>query len=267
MAQNIPEVVLKIYDICKDLIYEIPKEDIVHPPMVVKKHRRGTCWDQSLYVAFEALRYLKPEDVKMTFTWHSSQKKSVTHSVTRVRVGKKWYWIETAWWDYRGIHTDDMYLELDSALIANTDVQYQDLFKFSKDIPGDVFVDVSMGKETADRLISDFARKQSLKIDIDNTDVVYRALLIEDPNGIPSCAGFVSASMGDSAGELLVAVFTQKKASELMDRLITVARTLGYKQMVWRTDKENFQDNRLAEFLGFKQDRSTEEDGIYRLML
>lgn len=267
MIQSLPEVVLKIYDNCKDLIYEIPKQDIVHTPKNVKKYRRGTCWDQSLYVAYEALRYLNPEDVKLTFTWHSVQKKTATHSVTRVRVGNKWYWIETAWEEYRGIHTDDDYLELDSALIANTDVQYQELFKFTKDIPGDVYVDICMGKETADRLITDFAHKQSLKIDMKNTDIVYRALWIEDPNGIPSCSGFVSASIGDEQGELSVKAFTRGNASGLMDRVILVAKTFGYKQLVWRTNKENFPADRLAESLGFKRDRSTEEYGVYRLTL
>ena len=68
-------------------------------PQEVLKYKVGTCWDQSL-----ALAYLLSQ-AGIEFTYFFMEKPSnETHTFVVAEVDNKYYWLETAWSRHRGIH-------------------------------------------------------------------------------------------------------------------------------------------------------------------
>lgn len=68
-------------------------------PQEVLKYKVGTCWDQSL-----ALAYLLSQ-AGIEFKYFFMEKPSnETHTIVVAKVDNKYYWLETAWTRHKGIH-------------------------------------------------------------------------------------------------------------------------------------------------------------------
>ena len=82
-------------------------------PQEVLKYQVGTCWDQSLAIAY----LLSQEGIKFTYLF-MEKPSNETHTFVVAEVDGKYYWIETAWARHKGIHaapTENKALELAGA--------------------------------------------------------------------------------------------------------------------------------------------------------
>ena len=79
---------------------------LVCKPEELKKYKRGTCWDQSLYIYNSLKSVVSSADINVIACWISTSEMDCTsHTTVAVRdQNNEWYWIESTWDNHNGIN-------------------------------------------------------------------------------------------------------------------------------------------------------------------
>lgn len=286
----IPHNIEKLYETASKFRYEVPRPGIVLSPEQIRRVKKGTCWDQALFIAHEARKFAKPEQVRMLFWWKEN---STTHTATVIEANSSWWWVETAWASLAGVHEFETFdaaaahirVELEKeadavAVIENLDVDVDFLCKFTEGIPDDTFLDICYGRDNNYKLASEVFSKLPLKqrkflaprhpdFYVDSPKCVYRALSNIFPKNVPECVGFCEAIQWDDAGAtafLLIVVSPkyrrQGRAEELVERMKVVLSAQGYTKLVWGCDVNNTASIALAKKLGFQEVEKNEDNEL-----
>lgn len=294
----IPHDIKKIYEKASKFKYGVSRPGFVLSPLQLMRVKKGTCWDQALFIAREARKIGDPDQARMLFWWKDN---STTHTATVVEVNKSWWWIETAWGTHAGVHEFETFeaaaahirVELEKeegavAVIENLNVDVEFLCHFADGIPDDTFLDVCYGKDANYKLAAEVFSKLPLKerkllcprhpdFYAESPRCIYRALSNIFPKYVPECVGFCEAiqylGKDPSPTAFLVIMVAPKYrrqgiAEELVERIKVALSAQGYLKLIWGCDVNNFASIALAKKSGFREvERNQDNELILEYLL